>query len=331
MIIDFSRPPNPKEREQLSRRLHRLYDMEDSYWAATTNLAVLAQQQGTVAHIRIRDAFVYRNEPAPIDASDRRLPAREYQPPATRIKTPRGAALRLMLIALFEAQTRPRPGGYTDNPRPLAAEGDDIGWTDLLATDAKAAGAGRTRMSVQTKKDRQLSNALDSLAAEELIDLPHVADRRHKQRGFLLMREHGRRRTGPNERYTVPKKTEAFFDLPVTVFTRGWVHVLEDTELAFLLMLAYRHRNEPDGFRITSDTRLLHMGIGRDAYEAHMLFNQIDIASVTVDPSRHPNGTVDDISRGNPAIPHTFRFLPDGLGTDALRTVTAEIDRQLAR
>ena len=223
IAVDFSRAPTQKERERLTLRLRRLYDMEESYRKATANLASLAQG-GKAKEVRIRDDFLYRLESAPGDASDRRLPAREYRPPASRIMNSRGATLRLMLIALFEVQMRVRPGGRPDNPRPLQAIGATIGWTDLLATDAKAAGAGRSRMSVAAKKGRHLFSAIENLAKEELVSLPHGADTRNKHRGFLLNWEGGQRQVGATPLYTVPKANEPYFTLPLAVFTHGWIH-----------------------------------------------------------------------------------------------------------
>ena len=311
-------------------RLRHLYAMEESYRKATANLASLAQG-GKAKKVRIRDDFLYRLEPAPGDASDRRLPGREHRPSASRIMNSRGAALRLMLIALFEAQMRVRPGGQPDNPRPLQGTGATIGWTDLLATDAKAAGAGRSRMSVAAKKGRHLFSAIENLAKEELVSLPHGADTRNKHRGFLLNWEGGRRPVGATPLYTVPKADEPYFTLPLTVFTHGWIYVLEDTELLFLLMLAYFDRSAPDGFRVDSDTRLLHIGMGRDAYESHTWFSRFSLASVIPAPGRHLNGTVDDFGKGGEAIPHMLRLLPGGLDADALGEVSKEVDRQLVR
>jgi hypothetical protein len=43
------------------------------------------------------------------DPSDRRVRVKEDRPPAARLITPRGAALRVFLTALLEAQARPAP------------------------------------------------------------------------------------------------------------------------------------------------------------------------------------------------------------------------------
>jgi hypothetical protein len=187
-------------------------------------------------------------------------------------------------------------------------------------------------MSVAAKKGRHLFSAIENLADEQLVSLPYEHETRNKQRGFLLNWEGGRRPVGETPLYHVPKRGESFFTLPIAVFTRGWIHVLEDTELLFLLMLAYFHRVEPDGFRVSSDIQLLHIGMGRNAYAAHEWFSRFSLATVTPAPGRNLNGTVDDFGKeGGEAIPHMLQFLPEGLEPDALDMVWKEVDAQLAR
>jgi hypothetical protein len=337
MAVDFTRPPSPQERKRLEVRLRRLYDAEQSYRQATANLATLAGNGAAVSAIaktgwvRVRDSFVYRADPAPGDWSDRKLPPKELRPPAARLGTPRGAALRLMLIALFEAQTRTRAGGQPDNPRPLQAPGDVIAWADLLATDAKPTGTGRTYMNVAAKKGRHLFSAIELLHEQDLVSMPNGNARRNKHEGFLLNHEGGKRVSGPNDLYKVPRTTEEHFLVPIGLFTRGWVHVLEDSELRYLLMLCYLHHQLRDGFKVKSETRVLHMGIGPDAYETHTWFSRFGLNIVTMDSARNLDGTVDDYGKGGVAIPHTLQLLPDGFEQDALRVVSAAIVEQRAR
>ncbi|MFI5490183.1 hypothetical protein ACIBXA_28990 [Micromonospora echinaurantiaca] len=337
MTIDFTQPPSPRERQRLEVRLRRLYAAQESYARATANLATLAKTSTTssvvakTGWVRVRDPFVYRPAAAPGDWSDRKLPPKELRPPAARLGTPRGAALRLLLIALFEAQTRTRAGGQPDNPRPLQAPGDVIAWADLLATDAKPSGKGRTYMSVAAKKGRHLFSAIELLHDEDLVALPNGDASRNKHDGFLLNHEGGKRVSGPNDVYVVPRMTEAHLLLPLGLFTHGWIHVLEDSELRYLLMLCYFHRRESDGFKVPSETRLLHMGIGPDAYERHTWFSRFDLNEVTIDKARHFNGTVDDYGDGGVAIPHTLRLLPEGFEQDALMVVSTAVEDQLAR
>ncbi|WP_089014418.1 hypothetical protein [Micromonospora inositola] len=337
IVFDLTAPPSKAEREHLDVRVRRLYDAEDSYKKATANLAALAKSStagSPVANglVWVRDAFVFRSQPAPGDWSDRKLPPKEFCPPAGRLVTPRGAALRLMLIALFEAQTRTKPGRRPDNPRPLQAAGDQIAWADLLATDAKPSGEGRTYMSISDKKRRHLFSALDLMSEEDLVSLPNGKDRKNKHNGFLLNHESGKRISGPNEPYAVPLKRENnYFGLPLGLFTQGWIHVLEDRDLRYLLMLSYFHHGMPDGFQVMPKTRLLHMGLGPDTYEKHIWFTRFGLNEVTMDKARHFNGTVDDYGKGGRAIPHTLRLLPDGFEQDALKVVSTAIEDQLAR
>src|SRR5690242_7465490 len=107
------------------------------------------------------------------------------------------------------------------------------------------------------------------------------------------MHEGGRRATGPNVPYQVPDpQRERVFPVPVTLFTSGWVHVLEDTELAFILMTAACHHSLSGAFRIPAADRLLRFGLGRDAYAAHMLLSALGLVTVTEDPARHIDGKV---------------------------------------
>lgn len=120
--------------------------------------------------------------------------------------------------------------------------------------------------------------------------------------------------------------------MPVELFSRGWIHVLEDTELAFILMAAYCHHLQGGGaFRLAAADRLLRFGIGRDGYEAHKLLSQLELLTVTPDTERHLDGTVEGFHKGTKAIPHTLQFLPGALDQDAVTAVGEQLDYQLAR
>jgi hypothetical protein len=334
VIVDFSDPPNDKERAKLRKRRGRLHAKAKSVMEATGAMRALVGGSG-IAAVNVRYEFVDTGVPVSIqrrgDPSDRRLPDKEDRPPATRVMSPRGAALRVFLAALFEAQVRTRPG----NRLPLAAGGGGvISWIDLLASDAKSSGAGKYHMSASAKKIRQMESALDRLAAEELIELTGEGEPgTGKYEKFRLMHEGGRRATGPNVSYQVPApQRERVFPVPVTLFTNGWIHVLEDTELAFILMMASGHQiMGGQAFRIVAADRLLRFGIGRDAYGAHMMLSQLGLVTVTQDPGRHLDGKVKDFGSGGQALPHTLGFVPAGFERDAFTTLSAQIDYLLGR
>jgi hypothetical protein len=113
-VVDHQWSPNERDWLRLEARLDRLYRAETSINATTGNLHRLARTAPvdtiqSTGGVRIRSDFVYLTEAAPRGASDRRAPKREHRPPSTRLMSPRGVALRLMLTALFEAQVRTRP------------------------------------------------------------------------------------------------------------------------------------------------------------------------------------------------------------------------------
>jgi hypothetical protein len=267
------------------------------------------------------------------DPSDRKLSVKQDRPPAARLITPRGAALRVYLTALLEAQTRVRPGQRPGNTRPLAARpGGKISWIDLLASDAEPYGERKHHMSVSAKKTRQMTSAIGRLAKEELVELTGTGKPGAKKyEGFLLMHELGRRPHGPAMPYTVPRvPPEQAFPVPATLFTNGWVHILEDSELAFILMLAARDQatgGQP--FMIDATDRLHQFGMKHDGYEAHKMLSRLGLVSVTADDRRRPDGTVEEFNSEGKPLPHMLKFTPDGFGRDAFTTLSAELDRQL--
>jgi len=267
------------------------------------------------------------------DPSDRKFPVKEDRPPAARLITPRGAALRVYLTALLEAQTRVRPGQRPGNTRPLATRpGGKISWIDLLASDAEPYGERKHHMSVSAKKTKQVTSAIGRLAKEELVELTGTGKPGAKKyEGFLLMHELGRRPHGSAMPYTVPVvPPEQAFPVPVTLFTNGWVHILEDSELAFILMMAaFDQATGGQPFMITAADRLHRFGMKHDGYEAHKMLSRLGLVTVTPDDRRRPDGTVEEFNSEGKPLPHVLRFTPDGFGRDAFTTLSAEIDRRL--
>lgn len=314
-----------KEQEQLARRLDRLVVTERYIDGAVTKL----QSLGRPKKMRVRHRFVYRSQPAPGEVSDRRLPPPQDRPPATRVLSPRGIALRFYLIALCVAQIRTRPGRRPSNDLPLWIGSDDTGWIDLIAVPVEAQHAGRFSASRSSKKQRQVISALRSLSdpSVQLVHLPNASKRSGKYEGFQLCEEGGSRRDGEVPDYVVPTATDDTFDLPIGLFTNGWIHLLEDTELAFLMMIAHatRRTNPGEWVKIESGLRLLHYGLGRDAYEAHKTLQAFGLLSVHVDEDRHDDGKVIDYGQGGQPRLHAFRLLPDGFDEPAATTIKKAI------
>jgi len=337
--VDPSVHPD-REREQLERRLRQLRLMQRSLekfeevWSRINGV-----QSKLGGQFKIRTPFAYQAEPAPEDSSDRRLPARKYRPPATRLVSPRGAALRLYLTALAEAQTRAKAGTRPINHRPLLPpDNETVAWVDLVVSPMTSSGAGRTRLSARDKKLRQLQSALARLASDEvqLVDLPYSENRRRGYEGFQLLDERGTRPLGEPMPYKVPTDKEDFFNLPTNLITRGWIHLLTDTEISLLLMVACKRGSIPaaDGFvAIPGEIRLMHYGIGRDKFsDAANMLDRLGLLAVMADPARNKDSTVQSFHKeGTTVRLHRLLLRTDGFINSGSVELVEELEHQLAR
>ncbi|MGW4412646.1 hypothetical protein ACWEJ6_52260 [Nonomuraea sp. NPDC004702] len=310
-----------KELAKVVGRCDRLLVTEPAIGGAATALIRL----GRPRPVRVRSRFVYRSQPAAGDLSDRRLPPRQDRPPATRVLSARGIALRFYLIALVAAQMRTaRAGGRPGNDLSLIAGGDDTGWIDLIAVPVEDQRSGMYSASRSSKKQRQVVSALRSLseADVQLVRLPEAAKKSGKYQNFQLCDEGGARSNGEVPDYVVPRANEDTFDLPAGLFTNGWIHLLEDTELAFLMMMAHASRHAPGGWiRIPGGSRLLHYGIGWDAYEAHKTLQAFGLLNVHVDENRFEDGKVKNYGKGGQTRMHKLRLCHDGFDEPAAATI----------
>ena len=333
VFVDFSRPPSVRAAEILEKRKRRLINAEKSRVEAMDEMCRL-KSDGSLEDLRLRSEFIRLAAPlAEASASDRSVVRPEDRPPSTRLMSPNGIALKLLLIALFEAQTRTKPGNKpAGNPTPLRGQStSDTSWSRYIASGAQPSGKGKHRMSPADKKIRTLRETIDRLEEEELVDCPNRLEPKGKQEGFLLLREDAiPGRTG--DLYRVPADTEDYFTVPTTLFTHGWIYVLEDSELALLLIGArLRHKHGDIGQRIQAGTRVLHYGLGRDSFAAHKMLDNLKIMEVLPDEARWLDGTRSEDYSKHGAKPHSLRFLPDGLQNDGASTLLTEIDYQLGR
>lgn len=130
----------------------------------------------------------------------------------------------------------------------------------------------------------------------------------------------------------MPLDNEQAFPVPVALFTSGWVNVLEDTELLFILMLAaLHHQGGSQQVKIPAETRLLRYGVGPDAYEAHVMLDRLGLVAVTPDADRSVDGKVEHYNEGEQALLHTLEFRPGQFSRDALTELRNQIDYQLSR
>lgn len=335
--FDPRRPPNVRQAEAWKRRLRRVAVMAGSveHARAAFEQASRSPRRGNPHHLRLRPGFVYRTEPVPEESSDRRVPPREDRPPATRVASSRGAALRLELTALALAQARHRSGARGRNELPLRPPNRTTnGWTDLLATEARPQGRGLTRATVTDKQMRALQTALKTLERAGLVDLPNRQQPRGFAEGFELLDEEGPR-SGTPLPYAVPPSPKAsaqqLVQLPWSFITQGWVHVLEDSEITLLLMVACGRGglSGEDGIAIPADVRLLNYGISRDAFASHALLHRLGLIDV-VEINRHADGRVIDHAEHGAKL-HRLEVLPEGFAQDAREVLQKTIIEQLAR
>ena len=296
---------------QLKERRVRVARMGDAVDGAIEKLSALSRGRH-LDQMLLRRRFVYRDEPVPGQPSDRSLPPRLHRPPATRIMSPNGIALRLYLLGLFEGQAHARASKTPANQLPLIAGGGEIGWTDLIAvpfqTQKKAqhlsapGGHGikprnRAVSSRNDKKKRRIVSALQALSGEDvgLVYLPGAGNATRKYERFQLLDEGGTRAHADPSPYVVPLRHDTgVFGLPAGLFTNGWIHLLEDSELTFLMMLADWTQNvqaQVDEVDIPGETRLLRYGVGWDAYEANMVLRQFGLIEVN-EQERHEDGRI---------------------------------------
>jgi hypothetical protein len=184
-------------------------------------------------------------------------------------------------------------------------------------------------MSVKDKKIRQVKYTIDVLTEEQLVRLPN-AGKVGKHEQFELMHEAGRQAGIENEQYKLPRAKESVFRIPTTIFTNGWIYVLEDTELAFLLMIASRGAQD-ETVAIPAEERLLRYGIGRNAYMTNRMLERLKLITVTADPRRTGNGKIEGYKEGQEVLLHRFNVLRDGFDRKAFDAVTEEIVYQLER
>ncbi len=335
---------------QISRRLERLREYSAAFTQATTSAAAVA---GTLNDVRIRNVYVALETPT-TEGSDRRLPPRERRPPATRLVTPQGSLLRFSLVTLLEAQAGGTPpGARPRNIRSLVSRsgGSDTGWRDLFPTVARVNNPGsphRTTMRPREKVSLQLTNTLKRLADTDLYEMVRFRDpsRRGMPRyeNFELLHEGGRRPGGPNIDYHVPDGAEAAFALPTEFFTRGWVYVLTENEIALLLAAAHKQSFHPPSddkdeatglWRLDGPQRISVYGLGPDAYNRHSFLEAVELLQVVPDPTRGANGRVSGIGeRGGRTskkdlLPHQMRFLPEGLEHYAIPKVVDALEAEL--
>lgn len=339
-MFDWTRPPTDKEAVSLRGRLSHLAPgatFRESVERATSNVTRL-RGGGADRDLRIRPTFVcLRKGIDPTEVSDRKAPRRHLRPAATRITSSRGPNLRLELTLLAIAQSAGKNGAPGRLPElPVAGSSSDDAWTDVLASAATASGQGAHFASVRDKKARSIRNALDTLADAGLVAFRGKVGEPGRYDDFYLLDEGGPQNAGRDPiTYRIPNfpLDVGLVKLPAGFIENGWVHVLADSELVVLLMVACGYGGpgspavEAGEVAISADFRLRHYGIHRDPFStARKTLEYFGLLNVD-----EKNRWADGRARDDEHMLHRLRLNPAGFSRDAASTVHEAIARQLAR
>jgi hypothetical protein len=334
--VDFSRPATAREKEQLVRRQARMgaHGLDEHLAGLQTTLLRFRQDRGTLPAkgLRLRRQFNCRTTPIAGDSSDRRAPAREDRPPATKISSGLGTALRLELTAMALVQLH-RPSGARAKLSSLGMtiEGSsrEPGWADLIAAYPRDSNNAGTFITSRNKRARTVRGALGTLAVAGLVDVAGGPKERNRFENFVLLDEAGVDAVGERQEYSSPKQGESFFTMPADFVMQGWLHVLEDSEIAALLMIANgQHALFDDGYSaFPGSTRLQYYGIHRDAYStAVKMLDWLGLINL-IEVKRHSDGRAEDAD----LYLHRLSLRPEGFVTPALEKLLDTLNHQIAR
>lgn len=334
--IDWTRKPTKKEREQLQRRLRRLQmeGLSDHLESIDAKLLKYKRPASTLqsAGLQLRPQFACLTDPIDGGSSDRKAPPRELRPPATRISSSKGSALRLELTVLALLQLHRRPGAkahLAELEISIAGDSRNTGWADLVAALPRESNASGIYHSVRDKRARTVRSALECLESAGLVDVPGDPGGRNRFERFVPLHEAGTAALGEGVEYTVPGISEVTFAMPPGFILNGWLHVLEDSEIAMLLMAACGLGSlEEDGLRaFPGALRLCRYGIHRDPYAAARKtlewFGLLQVQEV----GRHEDGRAKDDER----YLHRIGLNTDSFEQPALPAIQNALQRQLDR
>ncbi|MFJ9717791.1 hypothetical protein ACIRPQ_17875 [Streptomyces sp. NPDC101213] len=288
--------------------------------------------------VRVRWGFYRLDEMKFVEDERKPLPTEE-QPFAARMVTPKGLHLRLMLTMLYAAQCAVGPGKQWDAPYPVESTAKQpLSWMSLSASISHYAGPGIQLASEDVNRRRQITAALKSMEAMALVRANTKPGR--FTAGFQLLCENGKSTISSAIPYTVPDITEPYVEIPIEFFTRGWVHVLTNSEIAALLMWFDRLKysgavvgaDEGDPLTITyvtGDVRQGLYGLGRKAYETHQALDAYQLLDVIRPEKRYDSGKWEGYSQGSSdLLCHRVALAPGGFDRDAGEVVEDVLKRR---
>jgi hypothetical protein len=336
LLFDFSRPPTAKERIALAGRLRRI-DADgfgEHLDTLTAKLTGYERPGGQLRRVglRVRPQFSSRTSPIEGESSDRKAPPRPLRPPATRISSGGSSALRLELLAMALVQLHRKPGAKAhlyELGLPIAGSSSETGWADLVAAQPVDSTNRGLLITSRDKRARTVRSALTTLEEAGLVTVPGQRAQRNRFEEFALLNESGLEVIGERVEYTVPTKDEAQYLMPPGFVLNNWLHVLEDSEIAVLLMAACTGGAWLDDgmWAFPGEVRLRHYGIHRDPYSrARKTLEWLGLLDVR-EVGRHEDGRAEDDER----LLHRIRLNVEAFEQPAHPTMRRVLGAQLAR
>lgn len=278
--------------------------------------------------LRLRMGYAFQATAA--NGSSRTAPQRSERPPATRLVSSRGCALRLHLTMIAVAQATCSPGRQPRRTLPLDG-GKGPGWVQLLVTDSEDQRVGEYHLTYKDKKMRSAQGALEQLRRAGLVRLPRMSERRQRYDDAELLDEEGIPILGfdPVE-YKVPTVGEPTFSVPADLVRRGWLHVLEDSELAVLLMLSCglgRIAGEV-ATAIPGIVRTQNYGMSQAVYASYATLADLGLLSFD-SMARNADGTVVNYGADEPTLTR-FVLQPEGFKANPARKLRSVLTERLA-
>ncbi|QFU92574.1 hypothetical protein [Amycolatopsis sp. YIM 10] len=265
-----------------------------------------------------------------------------------KVSTSKGAALKVLLLVLFELQAR--PSSRSDAPvaartmlpletKPSASGGAEVpSWVTFSAlptadSTRRAAFAGSRRRN----RLRQLCSALERLHQLGRIELRKPPGQHGRYESFRILDE-GRVNDGATGRakYTVPvfetgRARRKITTIPSGFFLNGWIDALSDNEIITYLVLrfcaqAYPNEHATKGVFLSSGFRDEMFNLDR-GFEAHRMLARYGLIKTIRDPRRSPLGTIHQQGTDGKGELHRFQLADDALSQNAPARVITCLQR----
>ncbi len=258
--------------------------------------------------------------------------------PIRELSASKSAAVQLLLLSIFENQSR-GPGRDSDRtPVPLARPTvtTDTAWLYLLALPTVDQTSRRTEARPPTtNRVAQIKAALERLDECGRVELKPPGTRGRFEQ-FRLLNEAADNRAG-NVYYKAPPPKEFTIDVPINFFLSGWVHALTDNEIIAYLFLLHQAKTRPDensgpGMLLPAFAWMSAFENDR-AHEAYRFISRFGLVRIARDMRRRADGTVvglsDGLDHGVVIQPHRFWVDPNALTKPALPAVISGLTRFL--